>query len=222
MLIVMLQMIAWTAVMAIVLLWPAGTLAYPGGWAFIVLFFAAGSAILLWLYRFNPRLLRERMSGPIQREQKPWDRAFLSAFIPGFFGWMALMAWDASRANFAAVAVWLQMVGGLAVGLRFFGGWLALRENTFAAPVVKIQEGQKPIDTGVYGIVRHPLYAGGIVYIVGMPLLLGSWLGLMLTPILLLGLAWRIVREERTLRAELPGYDEYTARVRYRLVPYVW
>jgi protein-S-isoprenylcysteine O-methyltransferase Ste14 len=222
MLILSLQIIAWTAVMAIVLLWPAGTLAYPGGWAFIVLFGAAGSAISFWLYRHNPRLLRERMASPIQREQKPWDRAFLSAFILAFFGWMAFMARDASRSKFTAVPVWLQVVGGVAVGVGFFGGWLAFRENTFATPVVKIQEEQKPIDTGVYGIVRHPMYAGAIVYLIGMPLLLGSWQGLLLTPILILALAWRIVREEQTLRAELPGYTEYAARVRHRLIPHIW
>jgi protein-S-isoprenylcysteine O-methyltransferase Ste14 len=222
MLILTLHIIAWTVVMAVVLLWPAGTLAYPGGWAFIALFAVAGFAISFWLYRHNPRLLRERMASPIQREQKPWDRVFLSAFILGFFGWMAFMARDASRSNFAAVPVWVQLVGGVGVSLGFFGGWLAFRENTFAAPVVKIQEGQKPIDTGVYGIVRHPMYAGAMVYLVGLPLLLGSWRGLGLTPILMLALAWRIVREERTLRAELPGYDEYAARVHYRLIPYVW
>jgi len=222
MLILALQIIAWTVVMAVVLLWPAGTLAYPGGWAFIVLFAVAGFAISFWLYKHNPRLLRERMASPIQREQKPWDRVFLSAFILAFFGWMAFMARDASRANFAAVPVLLQVAGGVAVGAGFLGGWLAFRQNTFAAPVVKIQEGQTPIDTGVYGIVRHPMYAGAIIYLIGMPLLLGSWRGLWLTPILILALAWRIVREERTLRAELPGYGEYVARVRHRLIPCIW
>jgi protein-S-isoprenylcysteine O-methyltransferase Ste14 len=222
MLILTLQILGWTAVMAVVLLWPAGTFAYAGGWAFIVLFAVFGFAISFWLYRYNPRLLRERMAAPIQREQKAWDRVWLSVFILGFFAWMAFMARDASRDDFAAVPVWLQAVGGLAVCLGFSGGWLAFRENTFAAPVVKIQEGQKPIDTGVYGIVRHPMYAGAIVYIVGMPLILGSWRGLVLAPILILGVAWRIVNEERTLRAELPGYDDYAARVRHRLVPHVW
>jgi len=162
------------------------------------------------------------MASPVQREQKPWDRVFLSAFIVAFFAWMVFMAHDAARAEFAAVPVWLEAVGGAAVALGFYGCWLAFRENTFAAPVVKIQEGQKPIDTGVYAAVRHPMYAGAITYLLGMPLLLGSWRGLLLTPILILGVAWRIVNEERTLCAELPGYDAYMARVRYRLIPHVW
>src|SRR4029453_15696478 len=196
MLILTLQVITWTAVMGLVLLWPAGTLAYPGGWAFIVLFAVAGYAISVWLYRHNPRLLHERMKSPIQREQKAWDRAFLSIFIIGFFGWMGFMARDASRSNFAGGAPWLQVVGAIGVGVGFFAGWLAFRENPFAAPVVKIQEGQKPIDTGVYGIVRHPMYAGAILYLVSMPLLLGSWRGLTLPPLLIVALAWRIVREE--------------------------
>jgi len=222
MLILTLQILVWTAVMAVVLLWPAGTLAYPGAWAFIVLFLIFGFAISFWLYWHNPRLLRERMAAPIQRDQKPWDRLFLSTFIVGFFVWMAFMGRDASRTNFTAVPVWLQAIGGIAVCIGFLGGWLTFRENTFAAPVVKIQEGQKPIDTGVYGIIRHPMYAGAIVYLVGMPLLLSSWRGLAVTPILILGIAWRIVHEEQTLRAELPGYDEYASRVRYRLIPGVW
>jgi protein-S-isoprenylcysteine O-methyltransferase Ste14 len=222
MLILTLQILAWSVLMAVLLLWPAGTLAYPGGWAFIVLFTVAGFTISFWLYKHNPRLLGERMASPIQREQKPWDRVFLSSFIVGFLAWMAFMARDASRWNFAAVPAWLQGAGGVAIGVGFFGVWLAFRENTFAAPVVKIQEGQTPIDTGVYGIIRHPMYAGAIVYLVGMPLLLGSWRGLLLTPIMILAVAWRIVHEERTLRAELPGYNGYASRVRNRLIPYVW
>ena len=222
MLILALKIVVWTALMGIVVLWPAGTFAYAGGWGFIAIFAAAASATSFWLYKHNPRLLRERMASPIQRDQKPWDRVFLSSFIPAFYGWIGFMAWDASRSNFAAVPIWLQVAGGVAVGLGFFAGWLAMRENTFAAAVVKIQEGQTPIDTGVYGVVRHPLYAGGVLYLAGMPLLLGSWWGLLLAVILILAVAWRAIREEQTLRAELPGYNEYAARVRYRLIPHVW
>jgi len=102
--------------------------------------------------------------------------------------------------------------------------WLTFRENSFAAPVIKIQKerGQHVISTGPYAIVRHPMYAGGTLYLIGMPLLLGSWLGLVVLPLILGALSVRIFIEEATLRRGLPGYGEYARRVRYRLVPGVW
>lgn len=108
--------------------------------------------------------------------------------------------------------------------------WLArhspslLRERmaSFAAPVVKIQEGQRVIDTGPYAIVRHPMYASGLPFFIGLPLLLGSWAGPALSPLLVLAIAWRAVQEERTLRTELAGYADCAARVRFRFVPHVW
>jgi protein-S-isoprenylcysteine O-methyltransferase Ste14 len=88
--------------------------------------------------------------------------------------------------------------------------------------VVKIQEGQRVIDTGPYAIVRHPMYTSAIFLLIGVPLLLGSWLGLAFSALFILGLTWRTVHEERALRAELKGYEDYAARVRYRLIPFVW
>jgi protein-S-isoprenylcysteine O-methyltransferase Ste14 len=88
--------------------------------------------------------------------------------------------------------------------------------------VVKIQEGQRVIDTGPYAIVRHPMYTSGLMFFIGLPLLLGSWIGLAFSALFILGIAWRAVREERVLRAELSGYDDYAARVRYRFIPFVW
>ena len=98
------------------------------------------------------------------------------------------------------------------------------RENSFAAPVIKIQEerGQKVIDTGPYALVRHPMYAGAFLYVLGTPLVLGSWIGLALVPLVMGLLIVRIFIEEAALRKGLPGYDEYTTRVRYRLMPRIW
>jgi protein-S-isoprenylcysteine O-methyltransferase Ste14 len=140
----------------------------------------------------------------------------------GFFGWLAVMGWDATRTGFTAVPLWLQVLGGLGIAINILGTWWTFRENAFAAPVVKIQEGQRVIDTGPYAIVRHPMYASALFLITGTPLLLGSWLGLGLSAILILAIAWRAVREERVLRAELSGYDRYVARVHYRFIPFVW
>ncbi|MFH0301058.1 isoprenylcysteine carboxylmethyltransferase family protein [Bradyrhizobium sp. 31Argb] len=219
---VTLQIVVWTAIVAAMILWPAGTLAYPGGWAFLAVFAIGGLAITLWLAKRNPRLLRERMSSPVQRDQKPWDRIWLTLFIVLFCAWMMFMSWDAARTGFTAVPVWLQVVGGVLTVLYLLGVWWTFRENTFAAPVVKIQEDQRVIDTGPYAIVRHPMYASALLLIVGLPLLLGSWIGLAMSVVFILAIAWRTLHEEGALRAELKGYDEYAARVRYRFIPSVW
>jgi protein-S-isoprenylcysteine O-methyltransferase Ste14 len=216
------QLAAWTVFIAALIFWPAGTLAYPGAWAFLGLFSAGGVAMILWLSKHSPSLLRERMASPVQRAQKPWDRVFLMLFIFAFFAWIAVMGWDAARTGFRAVPVWLQVAGGFGVAFNILGTWRTFRANAFAAPVVKIQEGHRVIDTGPYAIVRHPMYASALFLLTGIPLLLGSWLGFALSAVFILGIAWRAVREERVLRAELRGYDEYATRVRYRFVPFIW
>jgi protein-S-isoprenylcysteine O-methyltransferase Ste14 len=219
---IVLQMVAWSVVMAALIFWPAGTFAYPGGWVFVGLFFVGGLAIMLWLAKYSPKLLRERLSSPVQRDQKPWDRVFLLLFMGAFFVWIPVTAWDAARNAFVAVPLWLQIAGGVAVALYMIGAWATFRENAFAAPVVKIQEGQHVIDSGPYAIVRHPMYASALLLFIGLPLLLGSWWGLAFNAILIPGLGWRAVNEEEMLRKELAGYDAYATRVRYRFVPAVW
>jgi protein-S-isoprenylcysteine O-methyltransferase Ste14 len=162
------------------------------------------------------------MASPLQRAQAPWDRIWLSLFMPAFLGWLVFMAWDAARTGFTAVPPWLQGLGALAILIDFVGTWWTFRENAFAAPVVKVQATQTVIDTGPYAFVRHPMYTSARFLLVGLPLLLGSWLGLIISGALVLTLAWRAVHEERTLRAELLGYEAYIARVRYRFIPLVW
>ncbi len=217
-----LRSLLWFIFVGTVVLWPAGTLAYPGGWALIILVVGGGLAITLWLVKNNPALLHERLRSPVQRNQKPWDRIWTPVFILAFFSWLAFMGWDARRTGFTAVPVWAQVLGGLGVTVSMLGSWRTFRENPFAAAVVKVQERQRVIDTGPYAIVRHPMYASALLTLVGTPLLLGSWWGLALSPILILGIAWRAVYEENALRAELSGYDEYAARVPYRLIPLIW
>src|SRR5215475_5615348 len=106
-----LQLAAWVAFIATLILWPAGTLAFPGAWAFIGLFAASGAMMILWLSKYSPSLLRERMASPLQRGQKLWDRMFLTLFMLGFFGWLAIMGWDAARTGFSAIPSWLQILG---------------------------------------------------------------------------------------------------------------
>jgi protein-S-isoprenylcysteine O-methyltransferase Ste14 len=219
---ILLKILTWTAILGVLIFWPAGTLAYPGAWAFLALFALGGAAMTLWLSRHSPSLLRERMALPVQRDQKAWDRVFMVLFILGFAAWLIVMGWDAARTSFAAVSPRLQALGGIAIVLNMLGTWWTFRENAFAAPVVKLQEGQRVIDTGPYAIVRHPMYASVLLFFLGLPLLLGSWLGLALSAVFILAIAWRAVHEERALCVELGGYESYAGRVRYRFVPLIW
>ena len=210
------------AVLAALLFWPAGTFDWPGAWIFLGEFLVLGMAISLWLLRYDPALLRERMGGAFQKGQVAWDKVFMAILPIIWFGWVALMALDAKRWAISHMPLALIVVGAILIPAGLYVVWLTFRENSFASTVVKIQEGQTVITTGPYGIVRHPMYAGGALYMIGMPLLLGSWIGLACLPVLVGGLMTRIPLEERTLREGLVGYDDYAARVRYRLVPGLW
>jgi protein-S-isoprenylcysteine O-methyltransferase Ste14 len=222
MILILFQLALWTALLGVLVFWPAGTLDYPGAWILLALFGFGGLAMVLWLRKHSPRLLRERMAPPWQREQKPWDRVWLTTFVLGFLAWTAFMGFDAARTGFTAIPPWLQAVGTLLILINGAGTWWTFRENTFATPVVKVQKDQEVIDTGPYAIVRHPMYTSTLFLLIGMPLLLGSRLGLAFAAIFILGLAWRAVHEERVLIAELKGYAQYAERVRWRLIPLIW
>jgi protein-S-isoprenylcysteine O-methyltransferase Ste14 len=218
------QSLVGLAIMLVLLFVPAGTLAWPAGWIFLIEFSIASALITRWLLRHNPALLAERMKPLIQRDQKPWDKALMAVFLLLWCGWIVLMALDAVRFGWSVAPLWLQAFGVLAIAVAMYIMFLIMRTNSFAAPVVKIQaeRGHRVISDGPYAVVRHPMYGGALLLILGIPLLLGSWWGLLLSPVLILLFAVRAVMEERTLMAELPGYAGYAARVRYRLVPMVW
>jgi len=214
---------ALIGVLAVFLFASAGTLDWPAAWGFLAEMGALSLAVGLWLARHDPGLLAERLGSPFQRAQKTWDKVFMAAVMVLYFGWLILMGLDA-RWGVSRVPIWLQAVGALDVALSNYVVFLTFRENSYAAPVVKIQRerGHRVVSTGPYAYVRHPMYAGGLLMFVGMPLQLGSWLGL--AGVALLGplLAVRIFMEERTLAAELEGYRDYAERVRWRLIPRVW
>ncbi|MEO8926978.1 MAG: isoprenylcysteine carboxylmethyltransferase family protein [Caulobacteraceae bacterium] len=212
----------WLAAMAFILFLSAGNPAWPAAWAFLIELGALGLAVGLWLNWRDPDLLAERLRWPSQRDQKPWDRRFMIGVGAGFCLWLALMGADVERWRLSLVPTALQGVGMLAIAAAVWVGWQTFMVNSFAAPVVKMQADHRVVDTGPYAIVRHPMYAGAIAFFIGAPLMLGSWLGLAAAPLLIGAMAWRAVGEERMLRAELPGYEAYAAKVRYRFAPRVW
>jgi protein-S-isoprenylcysteine O-methyltransferase Ste14 len=222
------QLLTSTAGMMIVIgltmFLPAGTLAWPAGWAFFLLMFGFSIPMGLWLLRFNPDLLAERMTGIGRADQKTWDKVFLALTAIAFFGWFAIMGLDAVRFRWSRFPSWLQGIGAVALLASFYIFFLTFRENSYLSPAVRVQteRGQTVVSTGPYRYVRHPMYAGFILFALGTALLLGSAWGL-LGALLLIGMvAWRAVHEEQVLEAELKGYREYKQQVRYRFVPHVW
>ena len=216
--------LAGFAIMLVLLFVPAGTLAWPAGWALLIEFSIASTLITRWLLRHNPELLAERMAPLIQRDQKPWDKVLMAAFLFLWCAWLVVMSLDAARFGWSDVPLWLQALGAIAIAVGMYITFLTMRANTFAVPVVKIQaaRGHRVVSDGPYAVVRHPMYGGALLLIAGIPLLLGSWWGLAMALIIVLLLAIRAVMEERTLMAELPGYTDYATRVRYRMIPGVW
>jgi len=216
--------LAGFAIMLVLLFVPAGTLAWPAGWALLIEFSIASTLITRWLLRHNPELLAERMAPLIQRDQKPWDKVLMAAFLFLWCAWLVVMSLDAARFGWSDVPLWLQALGAIAIAVGMYITFLTMRANTFAVPVVKIQaaRGHRVVSDGPYAVVRHPMYGGALLLIAGIPLLLGSWWGLVMALVIVLLLAVRAVMEERTLMAELPGYTDYATRVRYRFVPFIW
>jgi protein-S-isoprenylcysteine O-methyltransferase Ste14 len=179
--------------------------------------------VIRMLARDDPELLRERMSSPIQRDQPLWDRVLLSTLLVLFDAWLILMPLDAVRFGRPDVPVWLQIVGALGVLFSFYGMYLTFRENAYLHLVVKLQEkrGQTVVTTGPYRYVRHPMYAFSLLFFAATALLLGSWLGLLFSTILMALTILRTALEDRTLKRGL-AYAGYAGTVRYRPIPHVW
>jgi protein-S-isoprenylcysteine O-methyltransferase Ste14 len=207
------------------LLVPAGTLSWWRAWVFLGVVFVGTVASTVTLFRVNKDLLEERFKPPVQKGQPLADKIVVVLLIAGFVSLTGFIPLDVFR--FHLLARPGTLISSLGLLLLVVGWWimtLALRENAFAAPVVKHQaeRQQTVIDSGVYGVVRHPMYAGAVLLFVGMPLWLESYAAAVLASFPIATLVGRILIEEQFLRRKLAGYDAYTQKVRYRLIPLVW
>lgn len=217
-----LQNLVFVAIMALVLFLSAGTLAWASAWAYLAVSLAVGLASGLWLARTDPGLLAERMRLRAP-EQPRADKWFMLVFLVVAVVWFVVIGLD-RRLQASAMPLPLEAVGlVLYLASTLFIMWV-FRENSFAAPVVKVQAERHHhvVSTGPYAFVRHPMYAGVMLYFIGTPLLIGSWWGLAMMPVFFLAFAIRSRIEERTLMTGLPGYADYARRVRYRMLPGIW
>ena len=218
------QTIVWYGFMAAIIFAAAGTIEYTGGWLYLGIMIAISIVFGTHMVRVDPGLLRERLKPLVQKDQPLADKLVVIPILLLILGGMGFMAADAARWRWSIMPPSVKWAGcGLLLAAFLFIYW-TMRTNSFAAPVVKIQKdrGQKVISTGPYAIVRHPMYFGALFYIAGTSLVLGSWWGLAIVPILSLLFVIRIGIEENALRKGLEGYDDYARRVRCRLIPFIW
>ncbi|HEY3792213.1 MAG TPA: isoprenylcysteine carboxylmethyltransferase family protein [Bradyrhizobium sp.] len=219
----LLQSLLWSAAIGVLLFVPAGTWRWPAAWVLLASMAFISIAVGLWLAKTNPGLLAERMRLTAKDEQPADDKRLVMGFGPTMLGWFVAIGID-QRLHGPDFPLPVQALGLVLLLLSTgFIVWV-MHENSFAAPLVKVQteRGHHVVNTGPYAWVRHPMYSGAILFAVGIPLLLGSVWGLVLSPLFAAIFVIRIGIEERTLTAGLPGYGDYTSQVRYRLLPGVW
>jgi protein-S-isoprenylcysteine O-methyltransferase Ste14 len=209
------------AVIGLLLFVPAGTIHYWQAWVYLSIFTGASALTTLYLLRRDPALLERRMSGGPTAEKRPAQRLIMLATSLGFIGIMVVSALD-HRFEWSPVPLGVVVAGDVLVAVGFGLIVRVYRENTFSSATIEVAENQTVISTGPYAIVRHPMYASGSLYLVGTPLALGSYWGLVPIAAMMPFLIWRLLDEERFLARNLPGYTEYQKRVPRRLVPFVW
>ena len=203
---------------ALLLFLPAGTFDYRGAWLFIGLLFVPILILGAVLLVRAPKLLEKRLSA---KEKESTQKGVVAVsgllFVAGFvvagldvrYGWTTVPAW----ATILASTVLLISYGAYAE---------VMRENAYLSRTIEVQDGQKVIDTGLYGIVRHPMYAATVGLFLAIPVVLGSWWSLLCFAPYPVILAVRIDNEEKILARDLPGYTDYQKRVKYRMIPFVW
>ncbi|ORV06361.1 methyltransferase family protein [Mycobacterium celatum] len=200
---------------------PAGTFHYWQAWVFLAVFAVTTWIPSNYLMRTNPAALERRMHAGPMAETRMLQRIVISIALMSMAATIVLSALD-HRFGWSSVPTTVCLVGDVLVAIGLGIAMLVVIQNSYAAANVTVESDQDVITTGLYGLVRHPMYTGNVIMMAGIPLALGSYWGLMLLIPGIAVLAIRIRDEEELLTHELTGYREYTDQVRYRLVPYVW
>jgi protein-S-isoprenylcysteine O-methyltransferase Ste14 len=211
------------AIMSAAFFGSAGTLDWPEAWIYMILQYSFSMMLGIWLKKHNPSLLRDRMAF-LKPTAKAWDKVILLISTIAFIPYLILPGLDAVRFQWSSVPLLVKAVGFIGIILSFMLVFWVMRENTFLSRIVEIQKekGHRVITTGPYQYVRHPMYFGVIVLFFSIPVALGSLLGLIPSGALTLLILIRTVLEDKTLREELEGYNSYTEKVRYKIIPGIW
>jgi protein-S-isoprenylcysteine O-methyltransferase Ste14 len=200
---------------------PAGTFDYWRGWAFIAVFASATMIPSIYLAKTNPAALKRRMQAGPAAETRPLQKIIITFAFVSMGAMIVVSALD-FRFGWSSVPAAVSIVGDVLVGVGLLIAMVTTIQNGYAAANINVESDQEVVSSGVYSVVRHPMYFGNVVMMVGVPLALGSYWALLFVIPGLAVLATRILDEEKALESELTGYDEYEEKVHYRLVPGVW
>jgi protein-S-isoprenylcysteine O-methyltransferase Ste14 len=207
--------------MAAMLFVPAGSLDFWQGWLYGLVFVAATTAISIYFLKHDPKLVERRMrAGPLA-EDRVSQKIIMAITLLGFVVALVLPGLD-HRWHWSAVPFWLVLAANAGVALAFVIFFIVLKQNRYAASTIRVEAGQPVISTGVYSIVRHPMYSGALLLLILTPLALGSFWAMLLIVPLVPVLLWRLLDEEYFLKQNLPGYIDYCRGTRFRLIPRIW
>jgi protein-S-isoprenylcysteine O-methyltransferase Ste14 len=214
-------LLVFLVVMGALLFVPAWTVNYWQAWIFLAVFGGASLAITVYLMKRDPKLLQRRMKAGPGAEKQTRQKVIQSITSAGFIAILVVSALD-HRFRWLPVTRFVSVAGEVLVGAGLLIIFLVYKENTFASATIEVVPEQKVISTGLYAMVRHPMYMGALLMFIGIPLSLGSGLGVMVLVLSMPALLWRLLDEEKFLAKNLPGYPDYQAKVRQRLLPFVW
>ena len=207
--------------LAALLFLTAWTLDYWQAWLFLAVFCGSSFAITHYLAKHDPQLLERRMNaGPGAEKEKSQKIIQVLALI-AFIAVLVFPAID-RRLAWSTMPPYVTTAGDVLVALGFLVIFFVFKENTFASATIEVAPEQKVITTGPYALVRHPMYSGALVMLLGEPLALGSWWGLFTIIPITAVIVWRLLNEEKFLAKNLSGYSEYQSKVKCRLLPFIW
>jgi protein-S-isoprenylcysteine O-methyltransferase Ste14 len=208
-------------VMAALTFLPAWTFEYWQAWILLAVFFACTLAIDLYLVKNDPKLLERRLKAGPGSEKEKSQQIIQAMAIVAFVAIFVFSALD-HRFGWSPVPPFVSILGDVLVALGLYFVFLVFKENTFTSGIIEVGDDQKVVATGPYALVRHPMYIGALVMLVGVPLALGSLWGLLTIVPMVFVLVIRLLDEERFLAKNLAGYSDYQSKVRYHLLPLIW
>jgi len=200
---------------------PAGTLQFWPGWLYGFIFAASTTAISVYFLKHDPKLVERRMKVGPAAEQRPAQKIIMAITLAGFILLIVLPGLD-YRWHWSYMPPWLVLAANVVLVLSFAICFIVLKQNSYAASTIRVEADQPVVSTGLYAIVRHPLYSGALLLMLVTPLALGSYWTLLVAFALIPVLMWRLLDEERFLKQNLPGYADYCRTTRFRLIPLIW